>query len=339
VHYSIVSAIFGGLFLGLGVFTHLIFIVVCTSYFIYFFTFCFRETKTKKGYIIALSISLIFLFLRLFLIFRARLVATDGIYYQLGEAISIKLIYKLISSVPYLMNMLDGAIFYLRTTGQILFYVIPYNSILFIVSFAVLIFRYKYYPEFEDKDRMFIWIFMLNFVGISIFSMKLSLRYFMVTLMFATVLIAVFLGTAELKKWLRVGIISFIIVANCSYIFYNYIYSFRQDGGKASIFWAGNFFENSTGFIDSAPLYDYLKKRGIVYLWVPEEFIRWPLIFLDFNLKRLNIKAKEESIITDSVYFISYKDERPETHNLKNQYSIVKENAPLKNYDIFLMKK
>jgi len=199
--------------------------------------------------------------------------------------------------------------------------------------------RHRAYPEFKDRDRMFICIFILNYMLNAVFLMTFSLRYFMVTLMFSTILIAIFIGSNRMKNWLRIGLVSIIVITNALYISCNYIYSFRQSGGRTSVFWAGNFFENSSHFADTSVLYNYLKDKNIQYIWVPEGFIRWPLIFLDLNLKRLNIKAKKESISTKSVYFISYKGEIPKQYGLGSDYSVSQKVTHLDNYEIFLMQK
>ena len=117
------------------------------------------------------------------------------------------------------------------------------------------------------------------------------------------------------------------------------MYAFRQTGGRSSVFWTGNFFENSNGFIDSKRLYDYLKDKGIVNIWVPEEFIRWALIFLDFNDKRLNLKADVEAGSPGELYYVSYKGDGPEMHNFSGRYSNSEHSNHLNHYDIFLIKK
>ncbi|MBU4312964.1 MAG: glycosyltransferase family 39 protein [Candidatus Omnitrophica bacterium] len=327
------------LFLGMGVFNHQIFMLVPVTYFVYFFISHKFGRRMDKPFIVFLSAFLPFLFLRMFLIFNARIIGTDGIYYRLGQAINMNLVYKFLCSVPHLMNMLDGGIFYIRVAGEILLRVIPLTSILFIVSLIALIWRRRHYPRFEKQDAMFTSIFLLNFLINAMFLRDFSLRYFITTLMFATILIAIFIGTSRIRKWLRVGLVSLVLASNCLYVGYNYMYAFRQTGGRSSVFWTGNFFENSNGFIDSKRLYDYLKDKGIVNIWVPEEFIRWALIFLDFNDKRLNLKADVEAGSPGELYYVSYKGDGPEMHNFSGRYSNSEHSNHLNHYDIFLIKK
>jgi len=236
--------------------------------------------------------------------------------------------------------MLDGGIFYQRTTGDILVRVIPVNSFLFIASFLFLFFRRRNYPEFRRSDRMFIYIFLLLCIINVIFLMELSLRYHLVTLMFSAILMAIFIGTSRMRDSLRWFFVALIIAVNCFYIGCNYIHSFRQNGGRVSYFWAGNYVENSNGFVDSRILYNFLEQRNIKYIWVPEGFSRWQLIFFDLKNKRLDIKAQPSSIERDKIHFITYKGDRlPYEYGLPRSYSVAKEIRDLDNYRIFLLEK
>jgi len=234
------------------------------------------------------------------------------------------------------MGMLNGDVFYRRTTGSAFLWVLPLNSILLMASLISLAKRHRHYPEYKDKDRMFMYIFILSYLIVVLFSIELSIRYFLIPLMFGTILIAIFLGSSRMKSWLRVGTLSLIIILNIAYIACNYMYSFKRDGGRLSFFWCGNFFETSNNFVDSTILYDYLKRKNIRHILVPEKFIRFALIFLDFNLKRLDIKEKGEE---GAVYFISYKGDTPEMHGLSSRYSKTREFLDLNNYDIFLLER
>ncbi len=327
------------LFLGMGVFNHMIFMLVPVTYFIYFFIRHNFGRRMDKPFIVFLSVFLPFLFLRVFLILNGRLIGADGIYYRLGQAINMNLVYKFLCSAPHLMNMLDGGIFYIRVTGEILVRVIPLASILFIVSLIALIWRRRHYPQFEKQDAMFTSIFLLNFLINAMFLRDFSLRYFITTLMFATILIAIFIGTSRIRKWLRIGLVSLVLASNCLYVGYNYMYIFRQTGGRSSVFWTGNFFEDSNGFIDSRVLYDYLKGRDIADIWVPEEFIRWALIFLDLDAKRLNIKAEIGNETFKELHYVSYKGNGPDMHNFSGRYSNSGYSSHLNNYDIFLIER
>jgi len=158
--------------------------------------------------------------------------------------------------------------------------------------------------------------------------------------MFATILMAIFIGTSRMRNLFRVILISLVIVSNSSYLWLNYIHSFKQTGGNVCSFLAGNFVENSDGFVDTEILYDYLKKKDIKYILVPDSYPRWQLIFLDLKEKRLDIKARPENISADNVYFISYKEYKsPDMYGIKKDYSITKESACPDNFQIFLLKK
>jgi len=261
--------------------------------------------------------------------------------------------------------MLDGSAFFEKTTGRILFYVLPFNSFLFIASFLFLIFRYKYNSEFKYKDRMFVSIFILNYLICAVFLMQFSFKYFLVTLMFATILMAIFIGTSNIRNSIRVFCISFVVISNCSYNWYDYIYSFKQKGGRVNYFLAGNFIENSSDFVDSKILYDYLKTKDIKNILVPGYAPRFQLIFLDLKEKRLNIWARPENVSFGKFYtfapiaigaqysaqktsdfspsglhFISYKgDGLPEAYGISKNHAINKEDASLNNFQIFLLQK
>jgi len=325
------NRVLAGLFLGLGVFEHLIFIIVPVTYFIYFLA---RDRfKVKRSDIVCVLIFSIFLLARLFLVYRARLfnVEGDGIYYTLAQAFDVNLVPKLLHSMPHFMNMIDGGIFYQRTTGNILAGTVSLNSILFIIAFLFILFRRR------SQDKSFVFIFIMIYAINAVFLMEFSLRYYMIALVFSGMLMAIFLGTAKIRDWLRVSLISLIVILNCLYIGINYMYNFRQTGGRVSYFWSGNYFENSNGFVDSKVLYDYLKEKGIEYTLIPEDFPRWQLIFLDLKEKRLDIKASVENLTANKVYFISYKGDRPpQEYGLDRDYFISREIAPLDNYEIFL---
>lgn len=336
------NRVFAALFLGMGVFEHLIFIIVPMVYGMYFFIKDRFRLKIDKGLVAFFAIFSIFLLARLFLIFDARLFNPqgDGIYYSLPQVFNAQLIYKLLNSMPHFMDMLDGGIFYLRTTGDILVKPMPLNSVLFILSFLFILFRYRYYPEFKNQDRMFISVFILNYIISTVFLLELALRYYLITLMFATILTAIFIGTTRMRQWFRIGLAFLIVLLNCLYIGLNYMYSFRQSGGRVSYFWSGNYFENSNGFVDSKILYDYLKEKDIEYTWIPEGPLRWKLIFHDLREKRLNIRARAESISVSKTHFISYKGDRlPHEYGLSTDYSVERETAPLNNYEIFLLQR
>ena len=133
---------------------------------------------------------------------------------------------------------------------------------------------------------------------------------------------------------------SFVIVSNCSYNWYDYIYSFKQKGGRVSYFLAGNFIENSNDFTDSKILYDYLRTRDIKNILVPGYSPRFQLIFLDLKEKKLNIWANPENVFSGKFYFISYKgDGLPEAYNISKKYTINKKDTSLNNFQIFLLQK
>ena len=334
--------VLAGLFLGMGVFEHLIFIITPLAYFIFFSTKKSSRSRITKGDLILFSIFLLFLLARVFIIFHAHVFDPQGtgIHYSLNGAVGGDLIHKLLYSFPHFMKMLDGGIFYQRTTGDILVRVIPVNSFLFIASFLFLFFRRRNYPEFRSSDRMFIYIFLLLCIINVIFLMELSLRYHLVTLMFSAILMAIFIGTSRMRDSLRWFFVALIIAVNCFYIGCNYIHSFRQNGGRVSYFWAGNYVENSNGFVDSRILYNFLEQRNIKYIWVPEGFSRWQLIFFDLKNKRLDIKAQPSSIERDKIHFITYKGDRlPYEYGLPRSYSVAKEIRDLDNYRIFLLEK
>lgn len=339
---KIFNRMLAALFLGMGVFNHMIFIIVPCSYFIYFLIKNKFKIKLDRPNLLFFAVFLGFLALRTGLALKYQFFSAEGsgINYDIHQAINKNIIPKFMSLGPYFLNMLDGNAFYERMTGRVLFYVVPLNTFLFIASFLFLIFRYKRNPEFKDKDRMFVCIFILNYTINAIFLAQFALRYFLATLMFATILMAIFIGTSRMRNLFRVILISLVIVSNSSYLWLNYIHSFKQSGGSVCSFLAGNFVENSDGFVDTKMLYDYLKKKDIKYILVPDSYPRWQLIFLDLNEKRLDIKARPENISADSVYFISYKEYKsPDMYGIKKDYSITKESAGMDNYQIFLLKK
>jgi len=339
---KISSRILAGLFLGMGVFNHMIFIIVPISYFMYFLIknkFKFKLDRAN------------FLFLIIFLsffIFRARFIIENhffealgsDVYYKISEAVNKDIIPKFMSLTPHFLNMLDGSAFFERTTGGILFYVFPFNSFLFVAAFLFLIFRYKYNPEFKEKDRMFVCIFILNYLICGVFLTRFSPKYFLVTLMFATILIAIFIGTSNIRKSIRISCMSFIIISNCSYTWYDYIYSFKQQGGRVSYFLAGNYVEDSGDFVDTRVLYDYLKARDIKDILVPGYAPRFQLMFLDLKEKRLNILARPEDVSPGKFCFISYKgDGLPEAYGINKERSVNKKDPGLNNFQIFLLQK
>lgn len=339
---KISSRVLAALFLGMGVFNHMIFIIVPISYFIYFSIKNKFKVKMDKANFLFLIIFFGFSLIRAGLIVRYNFFGAEGsgVYYNIQQAVNKNIIPKFISLAPHFLNMLDGSIFYERMTGRILLRVIPLNAFLFIASFLFLIFRYKYNPEFKDKDRMFISIFILNYTINAVFLMQFALKYFLVTLMLATILIAIFIGSGNMRNSIRIICISFVIILNCFYIWHDYIYSFKQTGGRVHCFLAGNFIENSDGFVDTKALYDYLKKRDMKYVFVPEGYPRWQLMFLDLREKRLNIRASIENISNDKVYFISYKGNKlPEAYGISKNYLVIEEKAGLGNYQIYSLQK
>jgi len=265
------NRILAGLFLGMGVFNHMIFIIVPISYFIYFLIKNKFKFKLDRANFLFLIIFLSFLLFRASLVIKSHFFEAlgSGVYYKFPEAVNKDIIPKFVSLIPHFLNMLDGSVLFERAAGVILFYVFPFNSFLFIVSFLFLIFRYKYNPEFKEKDRMFVCIFVLNYLICAIFLTQFSPKYFLVTLMFATILIAVFIGTGNIRNSIRISCMSFIIISNCSYIWYDYIHSFKQQGGRVSYFLAGNYIEDSSDFVDTKVLYDYLRAGDIRNILVP----------------------------------------------------------------------
>ncbi|MCX5687441.1 MAG: glycosyltransferase family 39 protein [Candidatus Omnitrophica bacterium] len=339
---NISSRILAALFLGIGVFNHIIFIIVPISYFIYFLIKNKFKFKLDRANLLFLIIFLGFLIVRIGLILKYHFFWTEGsgIYYQISEAVNKNLISKFIFLTPYFLNMLDGSAFFEKTTGRILFYVLPFNSFLFVASFLFLIFRYKYNSEFKDKDKMFVCIFILNYLICAIFLMWFNPKYFLVTLMFATILIAIFIGTSNIRNSIRIFCMSFIIISNCSYIWYDYIYSFKNKGGRVSYFLVGNSIEDSCDFVDTKVLYDYLKAKGIKDIVVPGYAPRFQLMFLDLKEKRLNILARPENISSGKFCFISYKgDNLPEIFDINKNYLVSKQDSSLNNFQIFLLQK
>lgn len=333
------NRILAALFLGLGFFNHVIFITIIIPYSIYFLARNKFKLKLDKANILFFVIFSGFLFIRLFLILKASF--SGDIYCSAGESFSGGFIANFMSLAPHFLNMLDGSVFYERMTGRVLFFVIPLSSFLFIVSFLFLAARAGFNPKFKDKDRMFIAIFILSYLINAIFLRQFALRYFLITLMFATILIAIFIGTSGIRNLIKIICVFFVIILNCFYLWHNYIRSFKETGGMVHYFSAGNFIENSNGFIDSSVLYDYLKKRGIKYVWIPGSCPRRQLIFFDLKEKRLNIESQIHKFSKDEVYLIGYKGENvlsgldlPEGHSVHEE-----ENTGLDNYQIFLIKK
>lgn len=335
---KISNRILAALFLGLGFFNHAIFITIIVPYFIYFLARNKFKFKLDRANTLFLIIFSGFFFVRLALILKAYF--SGDIYYSIRESFSGDFIANFISLAPHFLNMLDGSVFYERVTAQVLFFVIPLSSFLFIVSFLFLAARARSNPKFRDKDRMFMSIFILSYLMNSIFLHQFALRYFLVTLMFAVILMAIFIGTSNIRNSVRIICVSFVIILNCFYIWHNYICSFRQTGGKIHYFRAGNFVENSNGFVDSAALYDYLKKGDIKYVWVPGNCPRWQLIFFDLKEKRLNIESQLHRFSKDEVYLICYKGENILSGlNLPEGHSVHEEATGLDNYQIFLIKR
>jgi len=339
---KISSRVLAGLFLGMGVFNHIIFIIAPVSYFIYFSIknkFRFKLDRPDRLFLIIFSS---------FLLFRASLVIKShffealgsDVYYKISEAVNKDIVPKFMSLAPHFLNMLDGSALFERATGGVLFYVFPFNSFLFIVSFLFLIFRHKRNPEFKEKDRMFIYIFILNYLICAVFLTRFSPKYFLVTLMFATILMAIFIGTGNMRNSIRISCVSFVIISNCLYIWYDYIYSFKRQGGKVSYFLAGNYVEDSGDFVDTGVLYDYLKAEDIRDVLVPGYAPRFQLMFLDVKEKRLNIRAHPEDVSPGKFCFISYKgDGLPEAYGVNKGYSMNKKGRGLDNFQIFLLQK
>ncbi|MDP2922019.1 MAG: glycosyltransferase family 39 protein [Candidatus Omnitrophota bacterium] len=333
-----------GVFLGLGVFNHIIFIIVLASYAMYFLIKNRFRIILNKGNILFLAIVSGFFLIRLSLIYSAHVFnpAGSGWYYTLEQVFNKDFIYKIFSGIPYFLDMMNGGIFYKRMTGDILINPAPVNSALFMASLLFLAVRYRWLPEYKAGDTMLISLFALNCMINLVFLMKFSMRYFVVTLMFGTMLMAVFIGAWGVKKWVKIMIVSMIVALNSFYLGYDYMYSFKKSGGRAAYFRAGNFIENSADFTDPRALYDYLKKKGAVCVWLPEWFLfpKWQLMFLDINEKKLNIVTKKEGMPPGTIYFVCYKGGKgPESYGLKSGYTVLKEDSGLVNFDIYKLEK
>jgi len=336
------TRVLAGVFLGLGVFNHIIFVIVLASYAVYFLAKNRCRVIFDKGNILFLAIVSGFLLIRVSLIYNGHAFnpAGSGWYYALEQVFNENIMGKIFSGIAHFLDMMDGGIFYKRTTGDILISPIPLNSALFMASLLFLAVGYRWLPEYKTRDTMLISLFALNCIINVVFLMKFSMRYFVVTLMFGTMLMAAFMGTLNVKNWARAIIASAVIILNSFYLCCDYVYAFKKDGGKVSYFKAGNFIENSANFVDPGKLYGYLKKNRIEYAWAPEWAIKWQLVFLDIKERKLKVITKGEDMVPGTVYFICYKGGNgPESYGLKNGYSVFKENSGLANFDIYKLEK
>ncbi len=336
-HHKILAA----LFLGLGVFNHIVFLFVPLSFGLYFFVSNGFRLSVEKKFIAPLLLFLVLLSLRISVVLMAGAFDSgEGInflFHRLHQGRETDLFNKIPISVTYFADLLDGDVFYKRTTGDLSFFVVPVNSILFALSLVFICFRYRYSTIYKPADRMFFWIFVIHYILIVIFIHQLSARYFLVSLTLSSILISIFLGTAKMPGGIRIVVVFVLLFVNCFYIGYNYFYTFKKNGGSLLSYKAGDFVEDSLGFTDSVTLYNYLKKQGIVNLRTADESLAWILRFLDIKERILHIKTGTKNKIESNIYFISYKKYGHKTDDLAIGSSIKRLNTPLRNYDIMFL--
>lgn len=326
-----------GLILGLGVASHTIFVVVPTAVGIYVICrekFQALRQRDARRLLAAWLIGLIpggILTLVNLNVFTSH----PSLAFSVYAGVNTNLPIDLLRSLPYFFRMIDGDLFFLRTAGYPLVYVLPINSFIFLCALAYVFLRKRDNHQWSRHYRIFAILLGITYVLIVHFVKWLALSYFLVPLSLATLLTAIYLGKQIKGRRLMAALLIVVVLANIFYISVNYFWNFRRTRGQTNFFWLGGFYENSHHFVDTSKLYRRLAKMDIRRIYAPDHFISVPLSFYNLSEEKLIIQNQLDPTWNE-FWLVMYRTQWLDSRVVK-RYLIAERYEKLQNFHVLLL--
>jgi 4-amino-4-deoxy-L-arabinose transferase-like glycosyltransferase len=327
-----------GLILGLGVSNHPVFIVVPTAVGLYVVCrekFQALRERNERILLTALLVGLIpgaLLTLVTLKMFASQPSWALPVY----AVVNTHLLLDLVKSIPYFLRMIDGDLFFLRTAGYPLLFVLPINAFIFLCSVAYVFLAKRENADWVRPYRMFAIILAMTYVLIVHFVKSFGLSYFLVPLCLATLMAAAYIGKHIKGRRLVVGLLAVVVFVNTFYIGVNYFWNFRRTRGQTCFFWLGGFYENSHHFVDTSKIYRRLAKMDVCRVYAPDHFISMPLSFYNLAEQKLVIQNRLDST-WEEFWMVMYRTQWMDP-TLDKRYFIAERYKKLQNFHVLLLR-
>ncbi|MBI2565043.1 glycosyltransferase family 39 protein [Candidatus Woesearchaeota archaeon] len=234
---------FAWIICGIALFTHVIFIAFLIPLALYVF---FKQKKYSLCTLVVFLVMLYFFFVNT----QQALPANNLNFFDY-----LIILPKLIISF---FKHFDGSVLYLRTTGLINLFVVPFVSLSFLGSF----FYYK-----KNKHQTFTWLMIASFLIITYFINTAALRYHLIPLTFTSLVLCYFFFYSK-KIFFQI-----FVILSISYVSINFYYTFYTTGGSNTMFELVNFNETSTHFISLTPMLECVNKLSPKQIIVPDDHL------------------------------------------------------------------
>jgi 4-amino-4-deoxy-L-arabinose transferase-like glycosyltransferase len=276
---STIASVFSGVFLGLGVWNHIIFLPIPVALLlISLFRVRRRIFKFPPLYFVSLG-TIVALLPRLLFQLSQSGIGTPGSFLQ-GSRSRLSVWPKLF------FELIHGDLLFWRFAGEIVFPTPPVAPILFLITIVILLGN-----QFIRKDRFYDSEALLLSFGACVFLFTLLIspansdRYFLMMLLFTPAFIALFfrrLLRLNRWRWLSHVLIALFLSLQMGRLSINYFWSQIKSGGQTSYFFLGGQYETSNHFMRTDKLYQKLIEMGAKHI-VAEFFIALPLQFYDLE--------------------------------------------------------
>ncbi|MBI1969465.1 glycosyltransferase family 39 protein [Candidatus Woesearchaeota archaeon] len=224
-----------------------------------------------------------------------------------GPGLLVEFIPRFIAAVPVFFSQFNGAVLFLRATGEIASWVIPLNAILLLLAFSLFAWRW-WKGKTGSFENMLAAFFLASFVFIFIFVSRISLRYFIIPNTFATLLLACNMAALpsmvpkQHSKYILQGLCILFLLVNLPIFWLNYFDAFQKTGGKFTIFQLGKDTESSAHFARSDLLYDCITEYPIKTLSTEDYFLGEPMTFYKKIMPREKVEGKGK------IFMVAYPD-------------------------------
>jgi len=225
--------------------------------------------------------------------------------------------------------------------GSILIPVLPINSVLFAISL----------PSLVRKRNPFLLYFAVSYVMIVLCVPLLSLRYFIVPLIFALLAVSVYVSKLRVMPYVLALIVGF----NLMYIGSNYFWEFHQTDGTLHEYWSGDFYETNADMIDSLGLHECLTNSSaqtdivpnideldhVAYMQdktIKSEMIVSSMYMLYASLRYYSLGddtvVSYKVIPEDGAFYVSYRNTEFQDI-LEERFTVDRRCAHLSNFEVF----
>jgi 4-amino-4-deoxy-L-arabinose transferase-like glycosyltransferase len=314
-----------GVLLGLGLWTHFIFIsfifsLACVAFF-------------RKGFSFLISSSLYATFAGSVAGLVPRIIHQVRSHEPLGQSLGSSgnfhdffsaLLERVKTWPSSFLQVVNGDFIFERFSGLQLVKMPGYLGFVTILAgIGVLVFLVTRSRAHRSARRSLVIFSFLLMLSTLLISPRTSDRYFLLILYLVPIFIAIFFRDllllarkkkVKLAKPCLYGAIILLMALNLFRIGVNYFYSFSESGGRISLLWFGGYAETSNHYINTQYLYDFLSSQN-ASLVCAEFLISQPLEFYKLSgARRFDITWDEHPCLTRGahgdagIFGVVYKD-------------------------------